>query len=164
MTGTEPAVRSYLWEATWRSLSFLRNRLTPTADIPIQIPPGRYRDVLEEFVRLAARDHFTAVLVTAPSGDSTPDWLVKQGFVARGDSVASLRETYNQVVIDVARSRGVRLADCATAFRAAGGRALFERPDEDPIHPNERGYRIIASTLADTISTITLPSAVSAPP
>ncbi len=107
---------------------------------------------------------FTAVLVTAPSGDSTPDWLVEKGFVARGDSVASLRETYNQVVIDVARSRGARLADCATAFRAAGGRALFERPDEDPIHPNERGYRIIASTLADTISTITLPNSVSAPP
>lgn len=164
IAGQEPAVRSYLWEATWRSLSFLRNRLTPAADIPLQIPPGRYRDVLEEFVRLAARDHFTAVLVTAPSGDSTPDWLVEQGFVARGDSVASLRETYNQVVIDVARSRGAQLADCATAFRAAGSRALFERPDEDPIHPNEYGYRIIASTLADTISTIALPHSVAAPP
>src|SRR5215471_17717345 len=130
--------------------------------MPLQIPPERYRDVLEEFVRLVERDHFTPVLVTAPSADTTPAWLVEKGFVARGDSVASLRETYNQVVIDVARSRGVRLADCATAFRAVGSRSLFERPDEDPIHPNEDGYRLIAQTLADTISTITLPGSLAA--
>jgi lysophospholipase L1-like esterase len=164
IAGKEPVVRSYLWEATSRSLSFLHHRLTPAVDMPLQIPPERYRDVLEEFVRLAARGHFTPVLVTAPSGDTTPAWLVEKGFVARGDSVASLRETYNQVVIDVARSRGVPLADCATAFRAAGTQTLFERPDEDPIHPNEHGYRLITHTLADTISTIALPKSASAPP
>ena len=76
---------------------------------------------------------------------------MKKGFVAPQDSAPRLRELYNQVAIEVARESDAPVADCAAAFRAAGGRTLFERPDEDPIHPNDLGYRTIAETLARTI-------------
>lgn len=146
--------RSYLWEAVTRSTSFVNNRLAFSADVPIQIPPERYHEILQEFARLGERDGFKPIYVTAPSGfdgERAPSWLVEKGFVAPGDSALRLREIYNQVVIDVASERSAPVADCAAAFSAAGGRALFERPEEDPIHPNDKGYRMIAETLARTI-------------
>ena len=151
----EPIFHSYFWEALTRTASFLKNRFEP-GDVPLHIPPDRYRQVLEQFAELGKRDDFTPVYVTAPSGfddDKTPAWLVDKGFVARGDSAPALRRRYNQVVLDVAREHRLPVADCAAAFEQSGGRSLFERPDEDTIHPNDRGYERIAETLAETIAT-----------
>jgi lysophospholipase L1-like esterase len=158
-------VRSYLWEALSRTLTFLRNRADP-GEVPIQISPERYRQILERFVTLGVERGFLPVLVTAPSGfrdGETPAWLVEKGFVARTDSAPELRRRYNRVVSDVAEQHSVPLADCAAAFDQEGGRALFERPDEDPIHPSDAGYRKIAEVLAQTIvsSYASTPAAVS---
>lgn len=146
--------RSYLFEAAARSWSFLKNR-AQAGEVPLQVPPDRYRRILEEFADLGARDSFTTIYVAAPSGfddDRTPQWMIDKGFVARGDSAPALRRRYNDVVREVAAARGLPLAACDVDFAAAGGRALFARPDEDPIHPNERGYQRIATVVADAIA------------
>ena len=65
---------------------------------------------------------------------------------------ATLRQRYNEIVAEVARESGATLADSARKLRASGGRKLFERPDEDPIHPNELSYRIISAVLTNAVS------------
>ena len=147
------AFRSHLLEALQRGAGFLRNRLDP-GDVPIQIPPSRYREVLERYVDLGRRHGFTPVFVTAPAGfrgEETPRWLVEKGFVAPDDSAPELRRRYNDVVRQVAASSRAPLADCAADFARAGALRFFARPDEDPIHPNDRGYARIARVLEATI-------------
>jgi lysophospholipase L1-like esterase len=157
-----PRFRSHLWEALSRGAVFVRNWLGRS---PLQVPPEQYRAVLERFAALGRQRHFTPVYVTAPAGfdgDRTPSWLVRQGFVARGDSALRLRETYNRVVVEVAERERLPVVDLASDFATGGGRALFERPDEDPIHPNERGYRLIAEALAAELLKMFAPIAASA--
>jgi lysophospholipase L1-like esterase len=150
--GDEPLLRSRLLDASERLAALAKNRFWPER-APIQIPPERYRRILERFVELGRERGFRTVLVTAPSGfrdDETPQWLVERGFVAPGDSAPRLRRQYNEIVAEVARASGVPLADCAAAFERAGAPSFFDRPDEDPIHPNDRGYTLIAETIAAT--------------
>ena len=158
-----PIFRSRLWDAASRSWVFLENYFGVS---DLQVPPERYRAVLRTFAGLGRANRFTPILVTAPSGfadDRTPEWLVRQGFVAHGDSAPRLRRVYNQVAVDVARAESVPLADCAADFERSGGRALFGNPDEDPIHPNDEGYRRIAERLAAEVLAVTsAPSEASA--
>ncbi len=159
-----PRFRSYLWEALARCAVFVRNWLGRS---PLQVPPEQYRAVLEHFAALGRERRFTPVYLTAPSGfddDLTPQWLMRQGFVARGDSALRLREEYNQVVVEVAGRERLPLVDLAADFANGGGRALFERPDEDPIHPNARGYRRIAEALAAELLKMFAPTAAAASP
>ena len=143
-----PRFRSYLWEAVSRGLVFLENSLGVSS---LQVPPAQYRAVLERFATLGRERGFDVVYLTAPAGfndDLTPHWLVRAGFVARGDSAPRLHRTYNQVVASVAEREHLPLVDCAADFERSGGRALFADPDHDPIHPNDAGYRRIASLVA----------------
>jgi lysophospholipase L1-like esterase len=157
-----PWLRSYLWEAASRSFVFIRNRYS-FGYSALQVTPEQYRAVLERFAALGRERGFTPIYLTAPAGfddDRTPDWLVRQGFVARADSAPALRRTYNRVVLEVAARERLPLVDCAVDFERAGGRALFENPEHDPIHPNEQGYRRIAQALA--IALLNAPSSASA--
>jgi len=143
-----PRFRSYLWEAGSRGFVFLENFFGRS---PLQVPPEQYRAVLERFAALGRARRFTTVYLTAPAGfddDHTPPWLVQGGFVARGDSAPQLHRVYNQVVVDVAHREHAPLVDCAADFERSGSRTLFIDPDQDPIHPNDAGYRRIASLLA----------------
>lgn len=53
---------------------------------------------------------------------------------------------YNAVMARLARAEKIPLVDIVRAFNRSGG-ALFVDPKLDPIHPNERGHRIIADRL-----------------
>jgi lysophospholipase L1-like esterase len=123
--------------------------------------------VLERFAGLGRERRFTPIYLTAPAGfdgDQTPQWLVRRGMVAAGDSVPRLRQEYNRVVVEVAEEEHLPLVDLAADFERDGGRTLFDRPDEDPIHPNERGYRVIAEALAAEILKVSAPSVAAASP
>ena len=156
--------RSYLWEAVSRGLVFLRSWI---GHATLQVPPDQYRAVLERFAGLGRERRFTPIYLTAPAGfdgDQTPQWLVRRGMVAAGDSVPRLRQEYNRVVVEVAEEEHLPLVDLAADFERDGGRTLFDRPDEDPIHPNERGYRVIAKALATEILKVSAPSVAAASP
>ncbi|MGH7899010.1 MAG: SGNH/GDSL hydrolase family protein, partial [Candidatus Binatia bacterium] len=108
-----PLVRSRLWETASRSLVFLQHTF---GFAELQVPPEKYGAALRAFARIGRANGFKPIYVTAPSGftgDHTPEWLVRQGFVARGDSAPRLRRTYNQVVAEVARLENLPLADAA---------------------------------------------------
>lgn len=146
-----PRFKSYLWEALSRGFVFVKNSLGVSS---LQVPPEQYRRVLEHFAALGRARGFVPVYLTAPAGfddDRTPQWLVDKGFVARGDSAPKLHERYNAITVEVSREQKLPLVDLAADFARSGGRALFGDPDQDPIHPNQEGYRRIAEDLADAI-------------
>jgi len=156
--------RSYLWEAVSRGLVFLRSWI---GHATLQVPPDQYRAVLERFAGLGRERRFTPIYLTAPAGfdgDRTPQWLVQRGMVAAGDSVPRLRQEYNRVVVEVAEEKHLPLVDLAADFERDGGRTMFDRPDEDPIHPNERGYRVVAEALAGEILKLSATSVAAASP
>ncbi|HSD11168.1 MAG TPA: SGNH/GDSL hydrolase family protein [Candidatus Binatia bacterium] len=158
----QPRLRSYLWDAASRGFVFLANTFGWSA---LQVPPEQYRAVLERFAALGRAQGFTVLYLTAPSGfdgDHTPQWLIDHGFVARGDSAPALRRTYNHIVTEVAAREKAPLVDCSSDFERSGGRALFEDPDRDPIHPNDTGYRRIAAALGEELLRLKASSAASA--
>ena len=60
---------------------------------------------------------------------------------------------YNAVMQQVADEKDVLLIDVIEAFGQREGAYLFLSPQEDPIHPNKEGHRIIAECLSDAIAT-----------
>jgi lysophospholipase L1-like esterase len=81
-----------------------------------------------------------------------PDWLIDTHTGAGGAAAARrLQETYNDIVRQVGRATSTPVADLETAFQNMGKDRLFAYPGGDFIHPNDRGYSLIAGGLYLTL-------------
>ena len=58
---------------------------------------------------------------------------------------------YNKIMEDVAKEYGIPLVDIVEAFKRNKNEYLYLHPQEDTIHPNQLGHRIIAVELYNTI-------------
>lgn len=100
---------------------------------PVKV--GRLRHALERLSRLASERGFAVVVVIVP-------------FLDDGGHPEAYRLAYDIVAHEASRV-GLSLLDLVEAFRAGG----FERLRQvrgariDPLHPNERGHRLIAQRL-----------------
>jgi lysophospholipase L1-like esterase len=144
------ASRSRLFQALVKlSASVRRLARGRRASETYRVSPVDYRGNLERMIDDAERGGFRIVLVTAPAAyqqaADVPDYLVQDRFIPDKTTLLTLHREYNEIVRQVARRRGVPLADCAATFDASPRRkGLF---GEDGIHPNEIGHWLIARDL-----------------
>jgi lysophospholipase L1-like esterase len=116
---------------------------------PCRVSLDDYRQNLERMVDDAGRCGARVALLTAPTAftdpSDVPDYLVAEGFATDKPSVIRLHREYNEVVREVARSRGALLIDCAAGFDGSPRKKILF--GEDGIHPDELGHWLIAAKM-----------------
>jgi len=120
--------------------------------------PVRYRENLEEMIRLLRTHDVNVLLVTLPTvvrPGMTGDQLRKANVffpyfvgVYGVSRLLSLHRAYNRTIIEVARREGVEVVDLASAFEPINERTPYFW---DTMHPNEKGNALIAKILASHI-------------
>ena len=95
-----------------------------------------YRLNLQSFADICRQNNIRLLLMTAP-------------FYVLPEGLLQLHESYNDIVRDIARKDDLPLFDPIRDF--AGKRELFLLPEEDPVHYNWEGSKIIAKALAAKI-------------
>lgn len=102
----------------------------------LRVDLADYRLNLQSFVDICRRDNIRLLLMTAP-------------FYVLPEGLLQLHESYNDIVRDIARKDDLPLYDPISEF--SGKRELFLLPEEDPVHYNWEGSKIIAQALAAKI-------------
>ncbi|MFO8055983.1 MAG: SGNH/GDSL hydrolase family protein [bacterium] len=119
-----------------------------------RVPPGRYEKNLADMTKRAKENGAVVVLATSPSAlpsGEMPSYLVENRFVKSGEKLKKLHENYNRIVKKLARQEGLRLADLDLIFRNRDVTSLFEEPENDIIHPNPQGYRLMAREIGKAV-------------
>ena len=109
----------------------------------VRNPPQAFRDNLASIVN-QCRGVGSDVILMTPNAILPDDPRRTEGRL----------EEYVQIVREVGRELGVRVADCYRAYadvRRASRRAFFELMS-DSIHPNMRGHKLFAEEVAFTVS------------
>jgi len=65
-------------------------------------------------------------------------------------------KSYNQIMQELGDELGIKVADATKAFQNTSD-YLFIDPKLDPIHPNEKGHRVLAETIVESLETDPLP-------
>ncbi|MFH0782204.1 MAG: GDSL-type esterase/lipase family protein [Pseudomonadota bacterium] len=92
-----------------------------------------YRLNLQSFADICRQNNIRLLMMTAP-------------FYVLPEGLLQLHESYNDIVRDIARKGNLPLLDPIKEF--SGKRELFLEPEEDPVHYNWEGSKIIARALA----------------
>lgn len=109
-----------------------------------------YRENLQQIIELARKNGIEIILLTAPLGaveGQIPPYLLEMKFVRQPDELIPLHQSYNQVVRQVAREEGVPLVDIELTFEERRGEGFFDDPEKEIIHPNEKGFQLIAQEI-----------------
>lgn len=110
-----------------------------------------YRKNITNIVRLASKRGARAILLTAPSNHrvgNVPEFFVKHRLAESKQALIDRHRRYNQVLREVAASKGVALLDLEKVFDRLDKDELFVA---DGVHPNERGRRLIADLLFEKL-------------
>ncbi len=136
-----------------RIVQWLSRRLHQRrTDGALRVSLAEYRGNLTAIVRTAREHGAQALLLTAPwnVGVAGHRFLSENGNTTLTlPELHALHREYNQVVRDVAAAEDARLVDLARLFSGLGKDELFW---DDGIHPNGRGYQVIASALAEAVT------------
>lgn len=142
-----------LYQFLNHELAWFREKFSPPPAV-LRVAPEDYRANLIAMVQLC-RDHAAVpILATAPSGlgqGPLPDYLTYLKFARSADEVIKLHHEYNNLTRETAKREGVILVDLDAAFQEKPDAVFFDHLDQDVIHPNPAGYRLITDCLAQTI-------------
>ena len=103
---------------------------------------------------MARKNGIKIFLLTAPSGaveGQIPPYLLEMKFVRYPQELIPLHQSYNQVVRELAREKGIPLVDLARIFEERRNEGFFDDTAKEIIHPNEKGYQLIAQETFDAI-------------
>ncbi len=135
-------------------LSLYRRSVAKESDLKYRVPLEDYRENLREVIELARDNGIKIFLLTAPSGaveGEIPPYLQEMRFVKYPDELIPLHQSYNQVVRELAREKRVPLMDLARVFDKRRGEEFFDDPAKEIIHPNEKGYQLIAREIFESV-------------
>lgn len=135
-------------------LSLYRRSVAKESDLKYRVSLEDYRKNLKEITELARKNGIKIFLLTAPSGEvkgQVPAYLLEIRFVNHPEELIPLHQSYNQMVRELAREERVPLVDLARAFEERRGEGLFDDPAKEIIHPNEKGYQLIAREIFEAI-------------
>jgi len=125
-----------------------------SADVPARVSPDDYRRNLEGMIELARSNQIIPVLLTAPTSHRRgrePEHLAERHLPDLGRLVPVHRE-YNDIVRDVAHTRGVVLCDMAATFSELPGDELEQVYFwEDGVHMRQVGNRFLAERLFECL-------------
>jgi lysophospholipase L1-like esterase len=147
-------INSIQWSIREELNSFLQS-VTEESEQKYRVSLEDYRNNLKQIVKLARKNGIEVILLTAPSGavaGMIPPYLLKMEFVRQPDELIPIHQNYNQVVRQIAREEeGVFLVDIARVFDERRDEGFFDDPAKEIIHPNEKGYQLIAQKLLEVI-------------
>lgn len=107
---------------------------------------------LKGFVEWCHRHSCRTVLLVPPMAETgaTPPYIYNGGFLAAGEDLHAIHEQYNGVIRSL--SAVVPVIELAPALSGHPVDEVFNAPDKDIIHPNEKGYQLLARWLSDRLS------------
>ncbi|MCA9450375.1 MAG: SGNH/GDSL hydrolase family protein, partial [Candidatus Omnitrophica bacterium] len=101
---------------------------------PARVPLDHFEENLRFFEDYADRNRSGLILHTRQNTEPNPRL-----------------ETYNETIREFGTSRGVPVVDVAARFVEYATSEVYTRPDFDPVHPNEKGYDLIAEWTAEAM-------------
>lgn len=122
----------------------------------LRVPPDNFKANISAICSLAESRGTKVVLATAPSAIETgkvPDYLVHNRFIKNEQDLKPLHGKYNRLVRELSNEKNIPLADLDLIFRRGDVTSLFDDPEQDIIHPNSKGYGIMAREIGKTILT-----------
>jgi lysophospholipase L1-like esterase len=134
-------------------------RLKPGGEKPrtLRVSPGEYRYNLDAMIRVCRRSNAFPILATSPSAISlghVPEFLTHLEFIRAPEELAELHGLYNEISRRAASENQAPLIDLDLIFNSGDVTSLFEDPENDLIHPNPRGYELVAESIAGELIAI----------
>jgi lysophospholipase L1-like esterase len=117
-----------------------------------RVPLEQYKSILEEVGKECRDRGIPIIMLTAPAGfglAELPDFFLILGFIDDEGSLPELHARYNQAVREVAKGQGAALVDADLIFKSEGVKNFFEQPEKDIIHPNRKGFELIADAIIE---------------
>ncbi len=119
-----------------KGLQSAQKKYDKTQGVGLRVDLAHYRQNVKAFVELCRANNIGLLLMTAP-------------YYMLPNELRQLHGNYNDVVRDIAAKYQVPLLDLVEEF--VGRAELFIEPENDPVHYNWEGSRIIANTIGKKI-------------
>ncbi len=150
----EPVSRSRVYQLINRMAAALGS--DKKRPLVLRVPPDNFKANISAILSRAESKGAKVILATAPSAIETgkvPDYLVHNRFIKNEQDLKPLHSKYNRLVRELAGEKDIPLADLDLIFRKRDVTSLFDEPEQDIIHPNSKGYGIMAREIGKTILT-----------
>jgi lysophospholipase L1-like esterase len=152
---------SRVYQAVSWCVAHLRRETVPSDPSLRRVGPDAFAANLASIAATAGQLGARTLLCTYPTSlesmvrahRAAPDWLVET-HLGRGhiEDVLKLQEDYNTLVRAAAAHDVGRLVDLDAAFEREGRESLYDDPlAGDLIHPNTRGYTLIAGLVEEAV-------------
>ena len=120
------------------------------------IPPERFAELYREVVNYLRDCGATPIIILPPpiDADKFLTWICRDGLSRENilkwlgyvEKIYETHKSYSDAVAEIAQERIVPLVDVRSAFPS--GNALGEYMCIDGVHPDKKGYQLIADSFA----------------